>query len=112
MAETKRIVVIRKTSLSKFAGFFEGRIFRLRSLSWRYYSTEKAVCTPFFLKISRKITFVPKMHREGVKGVFSPFFCIKRLMELHMSCKIENKMQDEREKRSWLSCVQNKKSDR
>ena len=52
------------------------------------------------------------MHREGVKGVFSPFFCIKRLMELHMSCKIENKMQDEREKRSWLSCVQNEKSDR
>ena len=59
-----------------------------------YYSTVFAKSTPFFLKISRKITDVPKMHRRGPKGVYTPFFCINKRRKLHASCKLVIKMQE------------------
>lgn len=37
------------------------------------------------------------MQREGLRGVFRPFFCINEIGKLHVSCKMENKMQDGRE---------------
>jgi len=42
------------------------------------------------------------MHCEGAEGVFEPVFCIKALLKLHTSCKMENKMQDDREMYSTM----------
>ena len=46
-----------------------------KPLKRSYYSTEKAICTPFFLKISRKFCGFPKIHGGQAKSEITLELC-------------------------------------
>ena len=59
-----------------------------KPLKRSYYSMEKAICTPFFLKISRKICGFPKIHGGQSSTPNAPEIC--RISDEKMQAKRMN----------------------
>ncbi|MBS6843853.1 MAG: hypothetical protein KH197_09140 [Clostridiales bacterium] len=65
-----------------------------KPLKRSYYSTEKAICTPFFLKISRKFCGFPKIHGDQPKSRITLELC--RISKIKMQELRRKKLIDRR----------------
>jgi len=65
-----------------------------KPLKRSYYSTEKAICTPFFLKISRKFCGFPKIHGDQPKSGITLELC--RISKMKMQELRRKKLIDRR----------------